>query len=147
ARTVRLGLWTAEEQGLLGSRAYVKEHFADITDMKTKPEHAKLSAYYNVDNGSGKIRGIYMQDNDQARPIFESWIAPLKDLGVTTLTLRNTRSTDPVSFGGVGSPPFQFIQDPLEDGTRTNHLNMDVYDHLQTADRNEASAVMEWFVY
>ena len=85
ARTVRLGLWTAEEQGLLGSRAYVKEHFADPADMKPKPEHAKLSAYFNLDNGSGKVRGVYVQDNDQARPIFEEWIAPLKDMGVTTL--------------------------------------------------------------
>ena len=147
ARTVRLGLWTAEEQGLLGSRAYVKEHFADPADMKPKPEHAQLSAYYNLDNGSGKVRGIYVQDNDQARPIFESWIAPLKDLGVTTLTLRNTGSTDHISFDGVGLPAFQFIQDPLEYGTRTHHSNMDVYDHLQSGDLEQASAVMAWFVY
>jgi hypothetical protein len=147
ARTVRLGLWTAEEQGLLGSRAYVKEHFADPSDMKTKPEHAKLSAYYNVDNGSGKVRGIYMQDNDQVRPIFESWIAPLKDMGVTTLTIRNTGSTDHMAFDGVGLPGFQFIQDPLEYGTRTHHSNMDVYDHLSSNDLEQASAVMAWFVY
>jgi hypothetical protein len=147
ARTVRLGLWTAEEQGLLGSRAYVKEHFADPADMKPKPEHAKLSAYYNVDNGSGKVRGIYMQDNDQARPIFESWIAPLKDMGVTTLTIRNTGSTDHMAFDGVGLPGFQFIQDPLEYGTRTHHSNMDVYDHLSSNDLEQASAVMAWFVY
>jgi hypothetical protein len=146
-RTVRLGLWTAEEQGLLGSRAYVKEHFADPTDMKPKPEHPKLSAYYNVDNGSGKVRGIYMQDNDQVRPIFESWIAPLKDMGVTTLTIRNTGSTDHMSFDGVGLPAFQFIQDPLEYGTRTHHSNMDVYDHLSANDLEQASAVMAWFVY
>jgi hypothetical protein len=147
ARTVRLGLWTAEEQGLLGSRAYVKEHFADSTDMKPKAEHPKLSAYYNVDNGSGKVRGIYMQDNDQVRPIFESWIAPLKDMGVTTLTIRNTGSTDHMSFDGVGLPAFQFIQDPLEYGTRTHHSNMDVYDHLSANDLEQASAVMAWFVY
>jgi carboxypeptidase Q len=147
ARTVRLGLWTAEEQGLLGSRAYVKEHFADPADMKPKPEHAKLSAYFNLDNGSGKVRGVYVQDNDQARPIFEEWIAPLKDLGVTTLTLRNTGSTDHISFDAVGLPAFQFIQDPLEYGTRTHHSNMDVYDHLQSGDLEQASAVMAWFVY
>jgi hypothetical protein len=147
ARTVRLGLWTAEEQGLLGSRAYVKEHFADPAEMKTKPEHAKLSGYYNVDNGSGKIRGVYMQDNDQVRPIFESWIAPLKDMGVTTLTIRNTGSTDHMAFDGVGLPAFQFIQDPLEYGTRTHHSNMDVYDHLSANDLEQASAVLAWFVY
>ena len=147
ARTIRLGLWTAEEQGLLGSRAYVKEHFADSADMKPKPEHAKLSAYYNLDNGSGKVRGIYVQDNDQAYPIFQSWIAPLKDLGVTTLTLRNTGSTDHISFDGVGLPAFQFIQDPLEYGSRTHHSNMDVLDHVQASDLEQASAVMAWFVY
>ena len=146
-RTVRLGLWTAEEQGLLGSRAYVKEHFADPADMKTKPEHTRLSAYYNLDNGSGKVRGVYMQDNDQVRPIFESWIAPLKDLGVTTLTIRNTGSTDHMAFDGVGLPAFQFIQDPLEYGTRTHHSNMDVYDHVSANDLEQASAVMAWFVY
>ncbi|HEY1494038.1 MAG TPA: M20/M25/M40 family metallo-hydrolase [Candidatus Solibacter sp.] len=146
-RTIRLGLWTAEEQGLLGSRAYVKEHFADPADMKPKPEHAKLAGYFNLDNGSGKVRGIYIQDNDQVRPVFESWVAPLKDLGVTTLTIRNTGSTDHMSFDGVGLPAFQFIQDPLEYGTRTHHSNMDVYDHLQSGDLEQASAVMAWFVY
>jgi Zn-dependent M28 family amino/carboxypeptidase len=146
-RTVRLGLWTAEEQGLLGSRSYVKEHFADTADMKPKPEHGKLSAYFNVDNGSGKVRGIYMQDNDQVRPIFETWISPLKDLGVNTLTIRNTGSTDHMAFDGVGLPAFQFIQDPLEYATRTHHSNMDVYDHLSANDLEQASAVMAWFVY
>lgn len=146
-RTVRIGLWTAEEQGLLGSRAYVKEHFADSTDMKPKPEHAKLSGYFNLDNGSGKVRGVYIQDNDEVRPIFESWITPLKDFGVTTLTIRNTGSTDHVVFDGVGLPAFQFIQDPLEYGSRTHHSNMDVYDHLVPADLEQASAVMAWFVY
>jgi len=146
-RTVRIGLWTAEEQGLLGSRAYVKQHFADPADMKPKPEHAKLSGYFNLDNGSGKIRGVYIQDNDEVRPIFESWIAPLKDFGVTTLTIRNTGSTDHMAFDAVGLPGFQFIQDPLEYGTRTHHSNMDVYDHLVSGDMEQASAVMAWFVY
>jgi carboxypeptidase Q len=146
-RTVRIGLWTAEEQGLLGSRAYVKDHFADPTDMKLKPEHPKLSAYFNLDNGSGKIRGIYMQDNDMMRPIFEAWLDPLHDLGATTLTIRNTGSTDHVAFDTVGLPAFQFIQDPLEYGSRTHHSNMDTYDHLQAGDMEQAAAVMAWTVY
>ena len=146
-RTVRLALWTGEEQGILGSRAYVKEHFADPSDMKLKPEHAKLSGYFNLDNGSGRIRGIYIQDNDEIRPVFDAWTAPLKDLGVSTLTIRNTGSTDHMSFDAVGLPGFQFIQDPLEYGTRSHHSNMDLYDRLQANDLEQASAVMAWFVY
>jgi carboxypeptidase Q len=146
-RTVRIGLWTGEEEGLLGSRAYVKEHFADPADMKLKPEHAKLSAYYNLDNGSGKIRGIYMQDNDMLRPIFAAWLTAFRDLGASTLTIRNTGSTDHVSFDAVGLPAFQFIQDPLEYSSRTHHSNMDLYDHLVAGDLEQASAVMAWFVY
>jgi Zn-dependent M28 family amino/carboxypeptidase len=146
-RTVRLGLWTGEEQGLLGSRAYVKEHFADPTDMKLKPEHAQLSAYYNLDNGGGKIRGIYLQDNDMVRPIFEAWLAPFKDLGATTLTIRNTGSTDHVSFDSVGLPGFQFIQDPLEYSSRSHHSNMDLLDRLQPGDLEQASAILAWVVY
>jgi carboxypeptidase Q len=147
ARTIRIALWTGEEQGLLGSRAYVKEHFADPADMKPKPEHGKLAAYFNLDNGGGKIRGIYMQDNDEMRPIFEAWLEPFKDLGATTLTIRNTGSTDHVSFDAVGLPAFQFIQDPLDYGSRTHHSNMDVYDRLQANDMEQASAVEAWFVY
>jgi hypothetical protein len=146
-RTVRLALWTGEEQGILGSRAYVKEHFADPADMSLKPEHAKLSGYFNLDNGSGKVRGIYIQDNDEIRPIFDAWVAPLKDLGASTLTIRNTGSTDHMSFDAVGLPGFQFIQDPLEYGTRSHHSNMDLYDRLQANDLEQASAVMAWFVY
>ena len=146
-RTVRIGLWTGEEQGLLGSRAYVKQHFADPADMKLKPEHAKLSGYYNLDNGSGKIRGVYMQDNDQVEPIFSAWLAPFKDMGASTLTIRNTGSTDHISFDAVGLPAFQFIQDPLEYSSRTHHSNMDLYDHLQAGDLEQASAIMAWFVY
>ena len=146
-RTVRIALWTGEEEGLLGSRAYVKEHFADPADMKLKPEHARLSGYFNLDNGSGKIRGVYVQDNDEMKPIFEEWLAPLKDLGVTTFTIRATGSTDHVSFDSVGLPGFQFIQDPLEYGTRTHHSNMDLYDRLQPNDLEQASAVMAWCVY
>ncbi|MGP8248155.1 MAG: M20/M25/M40 family metallo-hydrolase [Bryobacteraceae bacterium] len=146
-RTVRLALWTGEEQGLLGSRAYVKEHFADPADMKTKPEHARLSAYYNLDNGSGKIRGVYLQDNDEMRPIFDAWLEPFHDLGAATLTIRNTGSTDHMSFDAVGLPAFEFIQDPLEYSSRTHHSNMDVYDRLQPDDLEQAAAIMAWFVY
>ena len=144
-RTVRLGLWTGEEEGTLGSRAYVQAHINGADGPK--PDQAKMSAYYNLDNGSGKIRGIYMQDNDAVRPIFEAWVAPLKDLGADTLTIRATGSTDHTNFDNNGVPGFQFIQDPLEYSTRTHHSNMDVYDRLQANDLEQASAVMAWFVY
>jgi len=146
-RTIRLALWTGEEEGLLGSKAYVKHHFADPEVMKPTPEHAKVSAYYNLDNGTGKIRGVYLQGNDMARPIFESWLAPFKDLGVETVTIRNTGGTDHLSFDAVGIPGFQFIQDPVEYSTRTHHSNMDVYDRLQAGDLMQASAVMATMVY
>ena len=146
-RTVRLALWTGEEEGILGSKAYVKQHFADPEVMKVKPEHAKVSAYYNLDNGTGKIRGVYLQGNDMARPIFESWLAPFKDLGVETVTIRNTGGTDHLSFDAVGIPGFQFIQDPVEYSTRTHHSNMDLYDRLQPGDLMQASAVMATMVY
>jgi carboxypeptidase Q len=145
ARTVRLALWTGEEQGSLGSRAYVNEHIRGTDGPK--PEQAKISAYYNLDNGSGKIRGIYMQDNDAVRPIFEAWVAPLHDLGADALTIRSTGSTDHTNFDNAGVPGFQFIQDPLEYSTRTHHSNMDVYDELQINDLQQASAVLAWFVY
>ncbi len=146
-RTVRVALWGAEEEGLLGSKAYVKEHFADPEVMKLTAEHAKLAGYFNLDNGSGKIRGVYLQGNDMVRPIFQSWLQPFHDLGVTTLTIRNTGGTDHLSFDAVGLPGFQFIQDPLEYDTRTHHSNMDVYDHIQPGDLMQASAVMASFVY
>jgi carboxypeptidase Q len=146
-RTVRLALWTGEEQGIYGSKAYVKKHFADPEVMRLSPEHARVSAYYNLDNGTGKIRGIYLQGNDMARPIFESWLAPFKDLGVETVTIRDTGGTDHLSFDAVGIPGFQFIQDPVEYSTRTHHSNMDVYDRLQPGDLMQASAVMAAMVY
>ena len=146
-RTVRLALWTGEEEGTLGSRAYVKEHFADAADMQPKPEWSKLSAYYNLDNGSGKIRGIYMQDNNMVEPIFRAWLEPFRDLGASTLTIRATGSTDHVPFDNVGLPAFQFIQDPLEYGDRTHHSNMDLYDRLQANDLEQAAAIEAWFVY
>jgi carboxypeptidase Q len=146
-RTVRLALWGGEEEGLLGSRAYVKQHFADRETMKLQPEHAKLDCYFNYDNGTGKIRGIYLQGNDAARPIFETWIQPFKDLGMTAVSIRNTGGTDHQSFDAVGLPGFQFIQDPIEYSTRTHHTNMDVYDHIQAGDLMQASAILASFVY
>ncbi|MBS1859459.1 MAG: M20/M25/M40 family metallo-hydrolase [Acidobacteria bacterium] len=146
-RTVRIGLWGGEEEGLFGSRGYVKEHFADPKTMKVTAEHAKLSGYFNLDNGSGKIRGVYLQGNDAMRPVFESWLAPFRDLGVTTITMRNTGGTDHLSFDAVGLPGFQFIQDPLDYGTITHHSDMDTYDHAVPADLMQASAVIATVVY
>jgi carboxypeptidase Q len=146
-RTVRIGLWGGEEQGLFGSRAYVKEHFADPLTMKTTSEHAKLSGYFNLDNGSGKIRGVYLQGHDAMRPIFESWLAPFRDLGVTTVSIRNTGGTDHLSFNAVGLPGFQFIQDPLDYSTITHHSSMDTWDHAVPEDLMQASAVIASLVY
>ena len=146
-RTVRIALWSGEEQGLLGSKSYVKEHFGDPATMKLNEAQAKLSGYFNVDNGSGKIRGVYLQNNDAMRPIFEQWLAPFRDQGVTTVTIRNTGGTDHLSFDDVGLPGFQFIQDPLEYETVTHHSNMDTLDHVQAADLMQASAVVATVVY
>ncbi|HBY58422.1 MAG TPA: peptidase M28, partial [Solibacterales bacterium] len=146
-RTVRIALWGGEEQGLLGSRAYVKERFADRETMKVTSEHGKMSAYYNLDNGTGKIRGIYLQGNDMARPVFEAYLAPFKDLGAETVSIRNTGGTDHQSFDAVGLPGFQFIQDAVEYSTRTHHSNMDTYDRIQRGDMMQASAVIAGFVY
>jgi len=146
-RTVRMVLWSGEEQGLLGSKAYVKEHFADPAKMQLTGQHAKVSAYYNLDNGTGKIRGVYLQGNDMVRPIFTAWLAPFRDLGANALGIRTTGGTDHLSFDAVGIPGFQFIQDPVEYQTRTHHSNMDVYDHISRGDLMQASAVMASFVY
>jgi len=146
-RTVRLALWTGEEEGLLGSRAYVNAHFADRQNMKLRPDHAKLSAYFNVDNGTGKIRGIYMQNNEAARPVFEKWMEPFKAMGMTTLAIRGVGGTDHVAFDEVGLPGFQFIQDPIEYETRTHHTNMDVYERLQEEDLKQMAVIVASFVY
>lgn len=146
-RTVRLGLWTGEEEGLLGSRAYVTEHFADRGDMKLKPEHEKFSGYFNLDNGTGAIRGIYLQGNEAVSPIFQAWMQPLRNLGMTTLTIRNTGGTDHQSFDAVGLPGFQFIQDPVEYDTRTHHSNMDVYERAQAADLMKDAVIVASFAY
>jgi hypothetical protein len=204
-RTIRIALWTGEEQGLLGSKAYVAEHFGKAitpefrggrggrfegrsgrsdggaspssgesggqragegaqpaagatasqpprsgrprTKYELKPAHAKLSAYFNLDNGTGKIRGVYLQGNDAMRPIFRAWLAPFADLGASTLAQSNTGGTDHLSFDAVGLPGFQFIQDPLEYDTRTHHYSMDVYDRVQEEDMKQASVIMASFVY
>jgi hypothetical protein len=165
-RTIRFALWSGEEEGLLGSHAYVRKHFAahpekpgekeqDIPEyfreetwpLQLKPEHAKLSAYFNLDNGGGRIRGIYAQENAAARPIFAAWLAPFADLGADTVTLRDTGSTDHVEFDGVGLPGFQFIQDQLDYFTHTHHTDLDTYDHVPSRDMMQASVLMAAFLY
>jgi carboxypeptidase Q len=146
-RTVRIALWSGEEEGLLGSKAYVKEHFGDPRTMKLTAAHAKLSGYFNLDNGSGKIRGVYLQGNDAMRPLFEQWLEPFRDLGVSTITIRNTSGTDHLSYDAVGLPGFQFIQDPLDYMTVTHHSSMDTYDHAVPGDLMQAAAVIASVVY
>jgi carboxypeptidase Q len=146
-RTVRLGLWTGEEQGLLGSRAYVKQQFADPATMRLQPEHAKISAYFNMDNGSGAIRGVYLQGNEAVRPVFAAWLDPFRNLGMTTLSIRSTGATDHVPFDEVGIPAFQFIQDPLEYGALSHHSNMDLYDRAQAEDLMKNAVIIASFVY
>ena len=148
-RTVRLTLWTGEEEGLLGSRAYVKEHFGtrDSTGLHAKPDFDNFSAYFNVDNGTGAIRGVYLQGNEAVRPIFRAWMEPFRDFGMRTLTISNTTGTDHLSFDGIGLPGFQFIQDPIEYGTRTHHSNQDVYERIQEADMKKNAVIVASFVY
>jgi len=164
-RTIRIGLWTGEEQGLFGSRGYVKEHFGFAAPLTTpdqqalpeflratgplelKPDQKLISGYFNVDNGSGKIRGIYLQENAAVSPIFAQWMAPIGDLGVTTITMRNTGGTDHLSFDAVGIPGFQFIQDELDYESRTHHSNQDVFERLQPGDLKQAAVVEAIFVY
>ena len=175
-RTIRIGLWSGEEQGLLGSRAYVTQHYGkrlgpdpragggppggEPSEPQTPPqfeikaEHEKFAGYFNLDNGTGKIRGIYLQGNEEVRPIFRAWFAPFKDLvgtskgnSLATISISNTGGTDHQSFDGVGLPGFQFIQDPIEYDTRTHHSNMDVYDRIQEEDMKQAATIMAAFVY
>jgi hypothetical protein len=196
-RTIRLALWTGEEQGIFGSKAYVTDHFGKATTpplpagaknsrgnrssptegkaptaqaqpnlendenkpavtppapprpkkYELKPEHSKFSAYFNLDNGSGKVRGVYLQGNEAVRPIFRAWLQPFAELGAQTLSAANTGGTDHLSFDAVGLPGFQFIQDQLEYDTRTHHSNMDVFDRLQEDDIKQASVIMASFVY
>jgi len=159
-RTVRVALWSGEEEGLFGSRAYVAEHFASSStpsfggpgaggppEISKRPDYEKLSGYFNLDNGTGKIRGIYLQNNAAAGPIFREWFAPFKDMGASTVTISNTGGTDHQSFDGVGLPGFQFIQDEIEYDARTHHSNEDVFDRIQEDDLKEASVIMATFVY
>ncbi|RZK13411.1 MAG: M20/M25/M40 family metallo-hydrolase, partial [Pedobacter sp.] len=146
-RTIRIALWSSEEQGLFGSRGYVAKHFGDPKTMVLTPDQKKISAYYNLDNGTGKIRGIYLQGNAAAGPIFQSWLAPFKDLGATTVTVSNTGGTDHQAFDAVGIPGFQFIQDPADYNTRTHHSNMDTYDRLVEDDLKQSATIVASFVY
>lgn len=165
-RTVRIVLWGGEEQGLLGSRAYVAEHYASRPEpedpeerrkpsflrqergpLTVKPDHAEVAAYFNLDNGGGRIRGIWAQENVAAKPIFEAWLRPFHDLGADTVTLNNTRGTDHLSFVGVGLPGFQFVQDPLDYFAHTHHTQADTLDHIVAEDLKQAAVVMASFVY
>ncbi len=176
-RTIRVALWSGEEQGLLGSRAYVEQHFGKLETPRpasqpapppggdekqptaqptpapprgrlvTKPEYEKFSAYYNLDNGTGRIRGVYMQGNEGVRPYFRRWLAPFADLGAQTLTLANTGSTDHVPFDQIGLPGFQFIQDAVEYNTRTHHSTQDTYERIQADDVKQAAVIMAVFAY
>ena len=165
-RTIRIALWSGEEQGEFGSLGYVRDHFATVglsTDpaqmevpdflrqqvgpLKTKPEFPLISGYFNIDNGGGKLLGIYTENNGAIAPIFEQWIRPLRDIGVTTVSLRKTGGTDHESFDQVGIPGFQFIQDPRDYETRSVHTNQDVYERLSPADMKQAAVVEAIFVY
>lgn len=183
-RTIRIALWTGEEQGLLGSRAYVAEHLGSMQQSPTtsaapatavgpgigmgngngngagavgpqatamilvkKPEYEKLSSYFNLDNGTGRIRGVYLQGNEGVRSLFRQWLTPFRDMGATTLSIANTGGTDHLSFDGIGLPGFQFIQDEIEYDTRTHHSNQDVFDRIQADDMKQAATIMAAFVY
>jgi hypothetical protein len=165
-RTIRVALWSGEEEGILGSRGYVKNHFGGRPEPPTprdesvpsfmrrptgplqlKPEQKLVSVYFNLDNGTGRIRGVYLQGNALVAPIFQKWMEPFRDLGMTTLSMRNTGSTDHVSFDAVGIPAFQFIQDPMDYGTITHHSNQDVFEHIRAEDLKQAAVIMACFVY
>jgi len=184
-RTIRIGLWSGEEQGLLGSRAYVAEHFGSMQTpttsvapatggantnamgggagngngtapagptpggptLVTKAEYEKLSGYFNLDNGTGKIRGVYLQGNEGVRSLFRQWLAPFRDMGATTLSISNTGGTDHLAYDAIGLPGFQFIQDEIEYDTRTHHSNQDVFDRIQADDMKQAATIMAAFVY
>jgi len=146
-RTIRVALWTGEEQGLLGSKAYVKNHFGDPATHAWLPERDTLAAYFNLDNGSGRIRGVYLEENAAVAPIFAAWLLPFADLGASTLTLRGTGGTDHLSFQEAGLPGFQFIQDPMDYSTRTHHTNMDLYERVHEDDVRQAATIVAAFAY
>jgi Zn-dependent M28 family amino/carboxypeptidase len=146
-RTVRAALWTGEEQGLLGSRAYVDQQFAARQTLVTSPADARFAGYFNLDNGTGAIRGVYLQGNEAVTPIFRAWMQPFESFKMTTLTIRNTGGTDHLSFDAVGLPGFQFIQDPVEYDSRTHHSSMDVYDRIQATDMMQNAVIVAAFAY
>ncbi len=146
-RTIRIGLWGGEEQGYWGSKYHVETHYASLLTMELKPDHGRLAAYYNLDNGTGKIRGVYLQGNEAARPIFEKLLEPFAYLGAATLTTENTSGTDHLLFDAAGLPGFQFLQDPIEYDALTHHTNMDVYDHVREEDLEQASVVVASVAY
>ncbi|HXG64413.1 MAG TPA: M20/M25/M40 family metallo-hydrolase [Blastocatellia bacterium] len=146
-RTIRVALWSGEEQDYYGSLGYVKKHFGDPETLALKPEHAKLSAYFNLDNGTGKIRGINIQGNEAVRPIFEAYLKPFHYLGATTVTTLNTGGTDHMPFDAVGLPGFQFIQDPIAYNTRTHHTNVDTVEHVIEDDLKISSAIVAAIAY
>jgi hypothetical protein len=173
-RTIRVALWSGEEQGLMGSRAFVREHFGRSpanmfgggapaantppagansngstkeSSASTKADYDNFSVYFNLDNGTGKIRGVYMQGNENVRPIFRKWLTPFREMGAGTLSIANTGGTDHQSFDGIGLPGFQFIQDDIEYDTRTHHSNQDVFDRIQGDDMKQAAVIMAAFVY
>jgi hypothetical protein len=156
-RTIRIGLWSAEEQGALGSRAYVAAHFGKLmtkangtpsrTRLEVKPEYEKFSGYFNLDYGTGKIRGVYLQGNEAVRPVFRAWLAPFKEMGADTLTLEGIGATDHNSFDAVGLPGFQFIRDFMENNTRASHTNMDVYEHVLADDLKQSAIIAAAFIY
>jgi Zn-dependent M28 family amino/carboxypeptidase len=169
-RTIRVALWTGEEQGLLGSKAYVTEHFGEVpapspspspdpvaasgsaiaaplAQLIQKPDYDKLDVYFNLDNGTGKIRGVYLQNNELVRPLFRQWLMPFRDMGAATLSIANTGGTDHLSFDAIGLPGFQFIQDEIEYDTRTHHSNQDVFDRVQGDDMKQAATIMAAFIY
>lgn len=147
-RTVRIALWGGEEQGIHGSRNYVKNHFGDAQTLELKPEHSKISAYYNIDNGTGRIRGVYTQGNEAVKPIFSKWFESFDDIiDHTTITTRNTGGTDHLGFDAIGIPGFQFIQDPIEYWSKTHHTNMDTYERLVIDDLKQMATIIASFVY
>ncbi len=164
-RTIRIGLWSGEEQGLFGSQAYVAQHFGKADESKDASfarmvqgggaaanitrgaEYDKLSAYFNLDNGTGKIRGVYLQGNEAVRPVFRQWLAPFREMGAQTLSISNTGGTDHLAFDAIGLPGFQFIQDQIEYDSRTHHSNQDVFDRIQADDMKQAATIMAAFVY
>ena len=145
-RTIRVALWGGEEQGLNGSRGYVEKYLVDPSTKAQKDGFSKFAAYFNMDNGTGKYRGIYIQENELVRPIFEEWLKPFADMGASTITIRNTSGTDHLSFDAVGLPGFQFIQDEIEYG-RGYHTVMDTYERLIMADLKHNAVITASFVY